>query len=49
MAGGGIPNPYLDFLLEPQDLSDQDYADLLEFLGTLSQDSNLGEIPELPQ
>jgi cytochrome c peroxidase len=49
MSGGGIANPYLDELLEPHELTDQDLADLLEFLGTLSQDSKLGEIPELPQ
>jgi cytochrome c peroxidase len=49
MAGGGIDNPYLDGLLEPIELTDQELADLLEFLGTLSQESNLGDMPELPQ
>jgi len=48
MTGGGIANPHLDALLEPQELTDQELADLLEFLGTLSQDSNLGDMPELP-
>lgn len=49
MANGGKPNPYLDQLLEAQNLTDQELADLLEFLGSLSQSSNYGEKPALPQ
>jgi cytochrome c peroxidase len=49
VAGGGRPNPYLDALLEPKTLTDQELADLLEFFGSLSQPSNYGEKPELPK
>lgn len=49
MLAGGHPNPYLDGLLEPQQLTDQELADLLEFLGSLSQPSNYDQKPELPQ
>ena len=48
MLAGGIDNEFKDDALQPQDLSEQELADLLEFLGTLSQDSNLGQAPALP-
>ena len=48
MASGGIDNPYKDELLKPRDLSDDQIGDLIAFLESLSQDSNLGEAPELP-
>jgi len=49
VAGGGLPNPDLDGLMEPQTLTDQELADLLEFFGSLSQPSTYDQIPELPK
>lgn len=49
MAGGGSPNPHLDDLMEPKELTDQELADLLEFLGSLSQPSSYDQVPDLPK
>lgn len=48
VLAGGIDNEFIDQELEPQDISEEELADLLEFLGTLSQESNLGQVPALP-
>jgi cytochrome c peroxidase len=48
VLAGGRPNPYLDARLKAQSLTDQELADLLEFLGSLSQPSDYGKIPDLP-
>jgi cytochrome c peroxidase len=47
MLSGGVPNPHLDPILQPADVSEQDIADLLAFLESLNEDCD-GTAPELP-
>jgi cytochrome c peroxidase len=49
MVSGGGKNPYLDEKLKPRDLSDTEIAELMAFLESLSQESSLGEKPNLPE
>ncbi len=48
-ARGGIPNPYLDRLMTPLNLSKQEKADLVEFLKALTGAPLDIKAPELPQ